>query len=310
MATACSCDEPLRNTGLPNCTSVLDIAKKLIIVRMADSTGTANAIDLTGSLDSAYFSGLINQSDETKRFFPTAGFDNATLERGDPTSEGLDSGVEVFVRQGDLDASVSFIKVDSAYAGTIDDWKCQTNFGVFIIDDSGRIIGDKTTADELRPLKVDQNTWNARYVWPTGSTVPKVLLNFSFDRAVSDGDLGYIAPGDLDNVDPLDFSGLLDINGTVVGTPTTTGFVMKITTDYGSALNPEPVTGLVLADFDLYNDTGAASVTPTSVTESPSGTYTFVIPSQTSGDDMTLTLASGVTGYDDTDLESATISIP
>jgi hypothetical protein len=108
----------------------------------------------------------------------------------------------------------------------------------------------------------------------------------------------------------LDFSGLLDINGTVVGTPTTTGFVMKITTDYGSALNPEPVTGLVLADFDLYNDTGAASVTPTSVTESPSGTYTFVIPSQTSGDDMTLTLASGVTGYDDTDLESATISIP
>lgn len=308
MATACSCSEPLRNTGLPNCTSVLDIAKKLIIVKMQDGAGAANKIDLSTTLDASYFSALINQTDETKRFFPTADFDNVTLERGDPLTESLDSGVEVFLRQGDLDATLSFIKVDSAYAGAIDDWKCQQNFGVYIVDESGRIIGDKSTADELRPLRVDQNTWNARYVWATGSTVPKVLLGFSFARSVSDSDLGYIGSGDYESdVEPLDFRGLLDVNAEVVGTPTTIGFVIKLTTDYGSAMNAEPVTGLIEADFDVYNETDTTSVTPSSVTESPAGTYTFVTSAQTSGDELTVTFASGVTGYD---FDGVTVNIP
>ena len=57
-----------------------------------------------------------------------------------------------------------------------------------------------------------------------------------------------------------------------------------------SAVNAQTFKGAVLADFDLYNDTATASVVITSVTESPDGTYTFVIPAQTSADSMTLNL--------------------
>ena len=58
---------------------------------------------------------------------------------------------------------------------------------------------------------------------------------------------------------------------------------------YGSLKSLVPDTGLLVGDFSLYNNTTASSVTITSVTESPDGTYTFVIPTQTSADVMVLT---------------------
>jgi hypothetical protein len=72
---------------------------------------------------------------------------------------------------------------------------------------------------------------------------------------------------------------------------TTTGFVSKIDTIYGAKYDSTVFAGGVLADFTLYNETTASSVTITSVTEAPDGTYTFVIPAQSSADVLTLTFS-------------------
>lgn len=70
-----------------------------------------------------------------------------------------------------------------------------------------------------------------------------------------------------------------------------TGFVAALTVDFDIFLDAskEVVPGWVLADFALLNKTTNLSVAITSVTESPEGTYTFVIPSQTSADVLELT---------------------
>ena len=98
--------------------------------------------------------------------------------------------------------------------------------------------------------------------------------------------------------------GILDVNA-VYSSISTTGFVMATTSDYGDVKTPLVVKGLLLADFSLYNNTAAASVVITSVTESPDGTYTFVIPAQTSADVMTLTISA-----DGFELQDTTITIP
>lgn len=81
---------------------------------------------------------------------------------------------------------------------------------------------------------------------------------------------------------------------TAISGESTTGFVAAVSLDYDS-WTAVPIEGMVLADFYLYNETTAAAITVTSVTEAPAGTYTFVTPAQTSADVLTLTQSSTTT---------------
>jgi hypothetical protein len=105
-------------------------------------------------------------------------------------------------------------------------------------------------------------------------------------------------------VDPVfnpstDLEGLVNVNLAVSGTPTATELILVATTE----LNDIAVTGLVVADFLIKTAAGAEQA-PSSVTESPTGTYTFVTSGQVTGT-ANLQLPSAMTteGYEGVEVD-------
>jgi len=287
MADACQCNLGFENTGVPNCQPIAQVAKKLIVVPLYANDGTRNQIDLTATLDAAYFSALINNTDSTKRFYPLPLIDNVEDVRADSITETLNSGQEIFVQKGTRTFTGVLVRQSSVFYSKIDNLRC-FEFGIFVVDKSGNIIGsiDADDATKLNPIQVDQNTWNPILVKTTDTTVQKVQINFAWSSVEEDGNLRIIEASEIDT-NALNLSGLLDVNS-VISAISTTGFTNTMTLDYGSAVNKIAVEGWVASDFSLYNNTTAAAVVITSTTESSAGVYDFIIPAQTSADNLTL----------------------
>lgn len=190
----------------------------------------------------------------------------------------------------------------SVFLGKLEAIACN-KVGVYYIDDCGRLVG-AASADglSLYPIAISDGSFDTRLVKATDATVAKVQISFNVASIESDAALRVAEPEA--DADLLYLSGLLDVNA-AISSESTTGFVAALTLDYGSFAAPLSVKSWVLGDFALYNETDLASVTISSVTESPSGTYTFVFAAQTSADVLTLTSAKS--GFE---LRPATITIP
>jgi len=145
----------------------------------------------------------------------------------------------------------------------------------------------------------------SKYVEATDTTVEKLNISFDWLLSEEDGNLRFIVP----TADLFSSNGLLDIAATMTNI-STTGFKAKLFTKegYGDISKKYPMTGLLLADFVLYNVTDSAAVTITSVTEDPEGTYTFAFTAQTSADVLRLT--PSLDGYDFTSVVATTVTIP
>jgi hypothetical protein len=83
---------------------------------------------------------------------------------------------------------------------------------------------------------------------------------------------------------------------------------VKLTDSSGGVNDRGVLPNLVVGDFACYNVTDSSSVTITSVTENPTGTYTFVIPTQTSAEVLRLTPT--LIGHDFKNVVATTILIP
>ena len=101
-------------------------------------------------------------------------------------------------------------------------------------------------------------------------------------------------------------NGLLDVTSTYSSIGQTS-FKATLKTQYGSFLNPVLVEGLVAGDMALYNVTDSASVTITSIAESPDGTYQINFASQTVADVLRLTITKD--GYNFAAVTANTITI-
>ena len=97
---ACQCNYTLANTGLPNCEPLMQKAFKVIYMETFASDGSKNRIALTDTLDATFFEGKINESDPTKRWYPTCEMKNVTDERGDNIVESFEDQSEVIVEEG------------------------------------------------------------------------------------------------------------------------------------------------------------------------------------------------------------------
>ena len=309
----CTCSAGgFTNSGVPFCQSLQDVITKVIVVPLQDGSGNFNKIDTTVSpvLTQLQITALINQADDTQRFYPLPGpMENVTGERADPQTEEFPSGNSKKLRDGVRSFSGEMIDQGPIYTGVLNNYGC-SQIGVYLVDQTGNLIGDISTPDELRPLKVYMPTWDARSIFTTDSVSNKVLLSFNFDRTLSDGDFGFVAASDFeDGVDWNDVNGLLDLKGTIAGSVTTTSASLKITNPYGSAASPQLQTGLKQADFSLNE----VSPTPGPVTiltfsENPSGQYNFTFAAETSGDVLQLSVTAN--GFDDEGVESTAINIP
>ena len=311
MATVCDCNASLLNSGVPNCVYIPNVTYKLLITPTFDSTGAKNFIDTTATLDAAFFTDLLNAgrsgattTDEKKRVYPIGAFKNVEDVRGDDVTESFNDTSTAFIQEGSRTFTGLIIDRPSpTLLGKMKSWRC-AQISAYVVDIDGNIYGNGSESGKLFPIRLDSETWSPKFMKTADATVAKLQLDFTYSKDEADEDIKMIL-ADETTPDVRDLTGLIDVNAGAASSISTTGFVTELSFDYGSAVNAQTFKGAVLADFDLYNDTQTSAVVITSVTESPDGTYTFVIPSQTSADSMTLNLQK-----DGFDMTALTVVIP
>ena len=303
---ACKCDVGLGNTGTPNCAPIASVIKKVILVPTYKADGTRNYIDLSVTLDEAYLTTALNAvADE--RWFPLPTLENVTSERAESSFETAPSGRRAFIKQGTRTLTGEIWDAYPQLLGKIKASRC-VDVSAYIVDYDGNLLGiSNITENRLYPIKLDKQSVDANLIFATDSTKQKLSFTFAWDDSEKDEEVYMIVDGEDFTFDALAAKGLLDIYVTYSGI-TTTGFVAALYTQYGSRKTLSVDSGLLIGDFSLYNNTTSSSITITSVTESPDGTYTFVIPIQTSADVLTLTPSKN--GRDYTEVVAVDITIP
>ena len=275
MSLGCKCDSGLSNTGVPNCVTLQSVTSKFIMVPLEDSTGAKNYIDLTATLNEAYFEALVNQADASKRFFPLPLLENVALEKGDSTFEEAPSGRKVFIKQAKRSFAGELWEATPQLLSKIQDNRC-VEFGIYIVDVNGSLVGSKV-GDKLYPIPVDNQSFDARLMYATDTTVQKLMVSFDFYRLFDEGTLWLITADEVMDFNLLE--GLLDVEMEKVSA-TQTDLVLDATLMYGTALNPIKVSGLVLADFTLSDASTGANIPLLTVT-AVANRYTLTFASQT-----------------------------
>ena len=290
MSLGCNCNAGLSNTGRPGCVPIQSVTASLIMVPLKDNSGVLNGIDLNSALP--VWNDLINEADASKRWFPLPSFENVELPKADSQFEEANSGRMAFLRQGKRSFSGELWGDDSTptLLDKLNAGRC-VNFGIYIVDVNGNLIGSKSNG-YLYPIPVDEQSWDPRFMFATDSTVQKIMLGFDFERLFDEGTM-YMITAEEAGVDFNALSGLIDVNLVEVSQVSTTTLVFDASFDYGTALNPIVLQGAVLADFALYDNTAASSLTIDAINEGPNGTYTIVQGANlfTPGNEYTLSLS-------------------
>jgi len=303
----CTCTSTLSNIGIGGCAPTQDVAYSLIFVKLRDGSGNLNRIDLSSIPDASGISDLINEADPTKRWYPTPELKNVEDVRADSEFENFNDGTKAKIRLGIRSFSGFVVSQDSRFYEKVLPFQCQKEFGAYVVDVNGALHGDASVDGYLAPAPIQASSMDNIYVKATDTTVSKVNIRFDWKNTFGDENLGMLVASDFaSDVDLTSLNGLLSVTGTASAI-TTTGFTMAITDYYGSVLGT-PVKGLVAADFSLYNATDAASVTISTVTESPEGTYAFTFSAEDSSDVLNLSIVAD--GYDDAALEAVDITVP
>jgi len=300
----CDCSLGYGNTGLPTCIELFKVTKRIILVPTYQSDGvTRNKIASGDTLNASYFSVLVNQSDESKRWYPLPVLDNVEQERADPLTFETSDGKSIPIEEGVRTFTCQILEAPAEYKKKLDQWGCQS-VSYYAIDKQGNLMGSSDGTD-LYPIEIDEKTFFSRFVYATDGTLQSLQLSFTVSDIENDGDLKMISKSET-GTNLLKLDGILDVNASSAS-ESTTGFVLTQTLDYGTYPTPLPVTGWAKDDYTLYNETAAASIVITSVTESTtlSGVYTFVYPAVTPGDILTLTASKS--GFD---FPSTTITTP
>lgn len=294
----CSCEvSSTRNTGLSSCFNVQGEAKMLIMQRIYDDAGVLNMIPKATTFDDAYVSSMINNADQSKRWYPVGKFvevdmetaENNTFTRRDSSIGFLGEGASTF--KGMLE------KYPAQYKSVLDSYRC-SEWGAYVIDREGKPFGYIKDDAGVYPRPISPNSAAGRFVHEVqNSSLPMLEFTFTWDVSVNDACTGYIANA---ATGLLTSSGLVDVyafkaDGTEgVDVASSTQFSFYAKHAFGGA-NSGYVTGLVSGDFVLTNETTGLAVVVTMV-EGANGLYTGTILAQTTND--VLRLSGLTTAYD------------
>ena len=286
--TFCKCSATLSNTGTPNNQRVVKDGAKLIAVLIKADDGTLNVIESTDVIDQSFVDGKINEVDATKRWYPMGEFKSVEDLRADAATENFSDGSSGIVQQGVRTFVGWLLDFAPKYIQNLSGFSCQ-KFGLFIIDECGNLQGSiSTDGTQLKPIRINEQSWNPTLIKGSSTTVSKVQLAFEFSQLEADSNLRVLDETEV-TADLLDVEGLVELNGEVTGVTTTTGLVVDLTVDYDADFSPVIVNDWVITDYILFNTTTNLAIVITTVTEAPEGTYTFVYPLQNSADILRLT---------------------
>jgi len=283
MAVTCSCSTQLGNTGTPNCKTLAKTTSMIIAQRKYADDGTRNQIDVTDTLNQAYFDAKVQNADASKRWYPIGGLENVVQERAEAITQAYDSGRTIKIQDGVK--TFTSLKPEAEYAllGKLEAFDCQL-FDIYIVDIDGNLKGE-ISADGafLNGMEVASGTWDARYSEATDTKANEIMINFQFAKSVSDSDLRMIVPSEMTNVDLLELEGLKDVNGSH-SAPAATTVTSALSLDYGTAVTAVKVEGLVTADIPTVTNTATGTTYAVSlVAEAPAGTYVITFATAPSG---------------------------
>lgn len=302
---SCKCNVGLSNTGT-ECTPLMAVQKKIVIVPYYDNAGNINEIDLSsGPFNQAFFDARVNDVDRDQRWFPLPEMKNIVDERADDIFEEFEDNTRAFIQQGARTFTGLMIAQTPQLLGKLRSVRC-VEIGIFVVDKDGNLIGSEINAGFLAPIRLDKESFSARLMKTTDTAVQKISVTFNFHINENDEDLRMISSEEL-AYNVANLRGLLDISADY-SSITTSSFVATLKTDYGTPLNPVLDKGLVIGDFALYNVTDALSVAISSVVESPDGVYTISFPVQTALDVLRLTPTKN--GRDYTNVVANLINLP
>lgn len=309
MANCCSLT--VANTGF-GCTPIMEVVEKFIEVSYFKEDGTINEIDLSDTFNLAYFTALVNDADETLRWYPLPFVKNMVDERADSDFESFDDKTRI-ERQVGIRSVKTIITtlgnnagaVSPQMVGKINDKKCKVS-GLFGITKSKQLVGEMINDGFLAPIRIDNGSLSAILVKTgSGAITQKINLGFDWHIDVQDERLRTLEADEM-TTDISLINGLLDVTSTysAIGQ---TSFKATLKTIFGTVLNPVLVEGLVAGDMALYNITDSGNVAITTAVEAPDGTYTISYASQTVADVLRLTITKD--GFDFTAVTANTITI-
>ena len=284
------CSSAYVNSGIDRCAVSPQIIRHIVFVPLYDSAGNKNELDLS-TLDENTIPDLLNESDRTKRWYPLREVDNFESEREDPSTEDLESGVPLFLREGNRPFTV--VKKQGAvpfqFVEFINSKRCG-EWGVIFVDVDGRLIGNNQKDGFLRPMPIQSNQAYATYIFPNDSTYRGININFMARVGEKDEWLGIVSREAFGDYNPFEMKGLYEVLPEIVSADDSS-IEIKLFTRYGALDQPIPVQGITDADLTLQNLTQSSSVTIDTVTEIAPGEYTISYATGvTVGDDLQLNL--------------------
>ena len=296
----CNCTDGIFNSGVPSCSEDFGRVKKLVFLSYYDGSGNPNYISSSDVLDNSYFTAKINESDVNQKYFPSDVLFNIVDERGDDVVESIEN-VDFFVESGVRVFTGEFLNKFSsspAYLKFLNSLKCPV-VGYYAITEDNKILGDASGgAETLRPFLIQSGSIKTKFIPKTATTVSKNQLTFSLDKSMEDQYIRYSEPEE--GVNLLQLNGLIDVTLESLVATSTSDFTVD---GYITVNNSVKRVAYVddISSWSVFNVTTASAVTPISITASAPYGFAFVIPAQTSGDVIRVSVS--LDGYQSNVLE-------
>lgn len=280
----CFCAVGSANTGSTGKEFEFKNVAFLLIAQLYANDGTRNKILSTDTVDDAYIADLVNQSDESKRFYVLGEFKNGELPLPDFITQSLSDGSTINVDLNPQTFSGELYKRTPRQLGNIASLSCN-KIGFLAVDTCGNVLGEADSDEtEMYPIAINTDAWGSRYQFASPTEASRGVITMEVDKTSNFKDYRFIA-SDLDTMGTA-FNGVQDAFVTNVTGVTTTEFVFDLGFKVGKFNDNVALEGYTASDLELVNVTQDSIVSLSALTASAtvSGRYTATFAAQTSAD--------------------------
>jgi hypothetical protein len=173
----CKCSQPLWALGIPDCYPVLRPIRRIAFETVLDESGEPADFDLVNS----------TRYPNARRLMTPILY-NVESERPDAVFEEL-SGTKFFVRHQPRTFKALVAKPPTEWGINIEQLRCVSRLGVFLIDDAGVVWARRVSSLEAAPIPIEPGTVQARLLFPSDATITKYEFSFDFAQSLMDFEL-------------------------------------------------------------------------------------------------------------------------
>jgi len=173
----CRCSQPLWALGIPDCHPVLRPIRRIAFETV-----------LSPSFNPSDFNLLTSTVYPNARRLMTPILYNVESERPEAVFEEL-SGTKFFVRHQPRTFKALVAKPPAEWGINIEQLRCVSRLGVFLIDDAGVVWGRRVGRNEAAPIPIEPGTVQVRLLFPSDATITKYEFSFDFAQSLMDFEL-------------------------------------------------------------------------------------------------------------------------